>query len=66
LIDGEREIRDRLAGRRGLHFGILPGVPEQNDFVHSDIRHEIVPPFDEKGKSSHETWDRQKMGFRPR
>lgn len=45
LIDGKREIRDRLARTRGLHLGILPGIPEKNDFVYSDIRHGVLRPF---------------------
>src|SRR5579863_2120605 len=61
LIDSEREIRDRFAARRGLHLCILPGISEQNDFVRSDIRHDVFASvFKEISKGSHETRDRRK------
>ncbi len=34
LVDGEREIRNGLSSRCGPHLRILPGVPEENYFVH--------------------------------
>jgi hypothetical protein len=36
LVDGEREIRNRLTRRCGSYLRILPSIPEENYLVHSD------------------------------
>jgi hypothetical protein len=41
LIDGERELRDRSTGRRGLYLRILPSISEENDLVYADAGHDV-------------------------
>src|SRR6266481_1318939 len=37
LVDGEREIRNGLTRKCGPHLRIVPGIPEENYLVHSDV-----------------------------
>lgn len=67
LIDGEREIRDRLAGRCGPHLRIPPGIPEENDLVYSDARHDdVCLHLSRNFERCHETADwRKRTAARP-